>query len=94
MDGSDIMKSVGTAVAVVILAVIAALIIGSILASSVFSELTIINTTAVAELFGEFITGLLGFLGIIGIVLGVIWLIMYVAKLFSKGGLNDLGNTA
>lgn len=94
MKGDDIMKAVGTAVAVVILAVIAALIIGSILASDVFTSLTIINTTEVSNLFGEFITGLLGFLGIIGIVLGVIWLIMYVAKLFSKGGLNDLGQTA
>ena len=94
MEGDDIMKAVGTAVAVVILAVIAALIIGSILASDVFTSLTIINVTAISNLFGEFITGLLGFLGIIGIVLGVIWLIMYVAKLFAKGGLNDLGSTA
>ncbi len=55
---------------------------------------TIIDVNAVKVLFGEFITGLLGFLGIIGIVLGVIWLIMYVARLFQKGGLNDLGATA
>ena len=54
----------------------------------------IVDVDAIAALFGEFIDGLLGFLGIIGIVLGVIWLIMYVAKLFSKGGLNDLGATA
>ena len=53
-----------------------------------------VNVTKIADDFGEFITGLLGFLGIIGIVLGVIWLIMYVAKLFSKGGLNDLGQAA
>ncbi len=55
---------------------------------------TIIDVNAIKTLFGEFIDGLLGFLGIIGIVLGVIWLIMYVAKLFKKGGLNDLGQTA
>ncbi len=53
-----------------------------------------VNPEQIADDFGEFITGLLGFLGIIGIVLGVIWLIMYVNKLFSKGGLNDLGQTA
>ena len=94
ITGDDLMKAVGTAVAVVILAVISALIIGAILASDVFTSLTIINVTAIAELYGEFINGLLGFLGIIGIVLGVIWLIMYVAKLFSRGGLNDLGQTA
>jgi len=57
-------------------------------------ENTIISVSAIKTLYGEFINGLLGFLGIIGIVLGVIWLIMYVAKLFSKGGLNDLGQTA
>lgn len=53
-----------------------------------------VNVTTISEDFGEFITGLFGFLGIIGIVLGVVWLIIYVAKLFSKGGLNDLGATA
>lgn len=53
-----------------------------------------VNVTNISQNFGEFITGLLGFLGIIGIVLGVIWLILYVARLFSKGGLNDLGATA
>ena len=178
--GKDTLQAIGTAVAIVILAVIAALVVGSILDSSVFSSgpingintneslgavnatvnvtfgiistqpaancslstvynstggevvgasnytfypdcklimqggspyideglnatysftyqaagSTIIDVPAVKTLFGEFITGLLGFLGIIGIVLGVIWLIMYVAKLFSKGGLNDLGATA
>lgn len=54
----------------------------------------IVDVDDIADLFGEFITGLLGFLGIIGIVLGVVWLILYVARLFSKGGLNDLGATA
>ena len=54
----------------------------------------IIDVDNVSDLYGEFLDGLLGFLGIIGIVLGVIWLILYVAKLFSKGGLNDLGQTA
>ena len=55
---------------------------------------SIISVSNIKTLFGEFISGLLGFLGIIGIVLGVIWLIMYVSRLFSKGGLNDLGQTA
>lgn len=179
-NGQELLKAIGTAVAVVIIAVIAALVIGSILDSSVFSSgpvdgtntneslgvvtnvtnvtmdilatqptancslttlynstggevltagnytfysncniilsatslyngtalnatydftyqaagSTIIDVPAVKTLFGEFITGLLGFLGIIGIVLGVIWLILYVTKLFRKGGLNDLGSTA
>jgi len=56
--------------------------------------LTIISVSDIKNNFGEFITGLLGFLGIIGIVLGVLWLVLYVVKLFSKGGINDLGQTA
>lgn len=177
--GQETLKAIGTAVAVVILAVISALVVGSILDSSVFNDIpttgtitneTLVNVTNltvsfysinsqpgadcaldsvynstsgqllgalnytdvsctiilnstssyigedlnvtyefthdsgtslagvnvsdIRALFGEFITGLLGFLGIIGIVLGVIWLIIYVAKLFRKGGLNDLGATA
>ena len=62
--------------------------------SYIDSGSTVVSVSDIKSLFGEFIDGLLGFLGIIGIVLGVIWLIMYVAKLFSKGGLNDLGATA
>lgn len=53
-----------------------------------------VNVTAVSALFGEFVVGLLGFLGVIGIVIGVVWLIIYVARLFGRGGLNDLGNAA
>ena len=53
-----------------------------------------VNPSEIADDFGEFITGLLGFLGIMGVILGVLWLITYVNKLFSKGGLNGLGQAA
>ena len=178
-NGTEIMKAISIAVAVVILSVIAALVVGSILDSSVFSVgavsgtntnetlgivdnvtnvsfdilstqpaancslstvynssgqillannytfypdcklillsaspyinetlnatydftytgpgSTIVDVSNIKSLFGEFITGLLGFLGIIGIVLGVVWLILYVAQLFRKDGLSNLGSTA
>lgn len=84
MKGKDLMDSVSTVMAVVILIVIAALIVGTILANTVFSSLTIINTTAIAESFGSFVTNLIAFLAVIGTIVGVVWLVMYVKKLFDK----------
>ena len=84
MKGKDLMKAVSTVMAVVILVVIAALIVGTILANTVFSTLTIINTTAVSESFGDFVTNLIAFLAVIGTIVGVVWLVMYVKMLFDK----------
>lgn len=91
MNGKDVMGAVSLVMAVVILVVIAALIVGSILSNSVFSALTIINTTEIAESFGDFVTGLIAFLAIIGTIVGVVWLAKYVRKLFDKDeGLTNL----
>ena len=84
MKGKDLMDSVSTVMAVVILIVISALIVGSLLANTVFSSLTIINTTAIASSFGSFVTNLIAFLAVIGTIVGVVWLVMYVKKLFDK----------
>ena len=78
------MSAVSTVMAVVILVVIAALIVGTILGNSVFSSLTIINTTAISASFGSFVTNLIAFLAVIGTIVGVVWLVMYVRKLFDK----------
>ncbi len=91
MKGKDLMDAISTVMAVVILVVIAALIVGTILASSVFTSLTIINTTEVANSFGDFVTNLIAFLAVIGTIVGVVWLVMYVKKLFDKkDGLNGI----
>ena len=84
MKASDLTKSVSTVMTVVILVVIAALIVGTILGSTVFSTLSIINTTAISASFGSFVTNLIAFLAVIGTIVGVIWLVMYVKKLFDK----------
>ena len=84
MKGKDIMQSISTVMAVVILVVISALIVGTILSSSVFSSLSIINVTAVSNTFGSFVTNLIAFLAVIGTIVGVVWLVMYVKKLFDK----------
>ena len=84
MKGKDLMDAVSTVMAVVILIVIAALIVGTILANTVFSSLTIINTTEISSSFGSFVTNLIAFLAVIGTIVGVVWLVMYVKKLFDK----------
>ena len=84
MKGKDIMDSVSTVMAVIILVVISALIVGTLLANTVFSSLTIINTTAIADSFGTFVTNLIAFIAVLGTIVGVIWLVMYVKKLFDK----------
>ena len=84
MKGKDIMQSISIVMAVVILVVISALIVGTILANTLFSSLTIINTTAIEEQFGAFVTNLIAFLAVIGTIVGVVWLIYYVIKLFDK----------
>ena len=84
MKGKDIMNSVSIVMAVVILVVIAALIVGTILDNTIFSSLTIINTTAISNSFGTFVTNLIAFLAVIGTIVGVVWLVMYVKKLFDR----------
>jgi len=84
MKGQELLNSVVTVMAVVLMVVFAALIIGTILSQTVFSSLTIINTTAVAASFGTFVTNLIAFLAVIGTIVGVVWLVMYVKKLFDK----------
>ncbi len=91
MDGKEIIKAIAIVIAVVIMSVIGALIIGTILASEVFTSLTIINVTAISDQFGLFITGLLAFLAIIGTIVGVVWLVFYVKMLFNKdGGISNM----
>jgi len=84
MKGKDLLNSVVTVMAVVLMVVFAALIIGTILSQTVFSELTIINTTTISTSFGTFVTNLIAFLAVIGTIVGVVWLVMYVKQLFDK----------
>ena len=84
MKGKDIMDSVTTVMAVVILVVIAALIVGTILSNTLFSSLTIINTSEISTSFGSFVTNLIAFLAVIGTIVGIVWLVMYVKKIFDK----------
>lgn len=84
MSAETIKKSIADALGIIILTVVSALILATLLAQTVFTTLTIINVTAIAELFGSFVTALLGFLVVVGVVLGVVWLIGYLKPLFDK----------
>ena len=84
MEGKGIIKTVTTVMVVVIMVVLAALIVGTFLSQTVFSSLTIINTTALSESFGLFVTGLIAFLAIMGTVAGIAWLVSVIKPLFDK----------
>lgn len=84
MDGKGIMKAVVTVMAVVIMVLVSALIVGTLLAQTVFSTLTIINTTAISDAFGLFVTALIGFFSVIGVIIAIVWLIGYIKPLFDK----------
>jgi len=43
-----------------------------------------VNVTKVTSDFGSFVTNLIAFLAVIGTILGVVWLVIYVRKLFDK----------
>ena len=84
MDGKTIMKAVTLVMAVIILILVSALIVGTLLGQTVFSNLTLINTTWIGVQFGLFVTALLGFLAVIGVIIAIVWLISYIKPLFSK----------
>lgn len=80
----DASKAVGEGANLVLVIVVYALIIGTLLASTVFSSLTIINTTTIATNYGAFVTAILAFLTIGGTIIGIMWFFKYVKPLLSK----------
>jgi large-conductance mechanosensitive channel len=84
-------KAVGEGANLVLTIVIYALIIGTLLASTVFTTLTIINTTAISANYGAFVTAVLAFLTIGGTIIGIMWFFKYVRPLLSrKDGLSGM----
>ena len=43
-----------------------------------------VNITEVSNNFGSFVTNLIAFLAVMGTILGVVWLVLYVRRLFNK----------
>ena len=55
------------------------------------SNLAGVNVTKVGEDFGSFVTNLIAFLAVIGTIIGVVWLVFYVRRLFGKKeGITDI----
>lgn len=79
-------KAVGEGANLVLTIVIYALIIGTLLASTVFTSLTIINVTSISAQYGAFVTAVLAFLTIGGTIIGIMWFFKYVKPLLSKSG--------
>lgn len=80
----DASRAVGEGANLVLVIVVYALIIGTLLASTVFSSLTIINTTAISTNYGSFVTAILAFLTVGGTIIGIMWFFKYVRPLLSK----------
>ena len=77
-------KAVGEGANLVFTVVIFALIIGTVLGSSVFTALTIINVTALSNTYGEFVTAVVAFLAIGGTIIGILWFLKYAKGILSK----------
>lgn len=43
-----------------------------------------VNVTVISNAFGNFVTNMIAFLAVIATILGVVWLVFYVRKLFDK----------
>jgi len=69
---------------VVLKAFIYVLIIGSIVGTAAFIEITLVNVTAIAETYGAAVTTFLGFLGTIATIAAIVWLGLWIKKLFDK----------
>lgn len=50
-----------------------------------------VNATRIQADFGSFVTNMIAFLAVIGTIIGIIWLLLYVRRLFDKKeGLNGI----
>ena len=77
-------KAVGEISSLVLNVVIYALVIGSILGTSAFAAITIINVTALSETYGSAIVALTAFLVVGATIVGIVWFMKYVKSLFDK----------
>ena len=77
-------KAVGEVSNLVLTISIYALIIGSILGSSVFTAITIINVTALSATYGLAVVALTAFLVTGATIIGIVWFLKYVKELFNK----------
>ena len=86
---AQIDKAVGTVGSLFVKIVDIGLIVGSILGSTAFASLTIVNATLLQSTFAAFVVAITGLITVGGTILGVLWLLPYIKPLLAKkGGLN------
>lgn len=84
-------KAVGEMSHLVLVIVTYSLVIGSILATSAFASITIINVTALSDTYGSSVTALTAFLVVGSTIVGILWFMKYVRSLFEKkSGIGNL----
>ena len=81
---ADIQKVVASIGGLFIAIVVVGLIVGSILGSSAFSALTIVNATALSATFAAFVVAVTALITVGGTIIGVLWLLPYIKPLLSK----------
>ncbi len=77
-------KAVGEMSQLILNVVVYALVIGSILGSTAFAAITIINVTTLTETYGTAIVAVTAFLVTGATIIGIVWFLKYVKKLFDK----------
>lgn len=77
-------KAVGEISNLVLTIVIYALVIGSILGTTAFTAITIINVTALSATYGSAVVALTAFLVVGATIVGIVWFMKYVKSLFDK----------
>ena len=75
---------------VVLKAFIYVLIIGSIVGTTAFTTIKLVNVTTLSETYGAAVTTFLGFLGTIAAIAAIVWLGTWIKKLFDKK--SGIGN--
>lgn len=77
-------QAVGEMSDIVLTIVMYSLVIGSILGTTVFAAITIINVTALSETYGAAVIAITAFLATGGTIIGIIWFVGYAKSLFDK----------
>ena len=81
---ADVSKIVAGVGGLFITIVVVGLIVGSILGSSAFTSLTIVNATALSATFAAFVVAVTALIVVGGTIIGVLWLLPYIKPLLAK----------
>ena len=88
MSGNTVIKDLSNNALTIVMY---ALIIGTILGSTAFAAITIVNVTALSAQYGLAIAAFVGFFVLAGTVGALVWVIKYVKSLFDKNsGINSI----